>query len=289
MGSDKAINAHFEEQMAAIFPITWQIEPNLQQAMQYSLLAGGKRVRPLLLLAATEAVGGNVSQAYPAACAIECVHTYSLIHDDLPAMDNDALRRGKPTNHIVFGEATAILAGDALLTHAFYVLATMPHVSDAVVRTLVTQLAYYAGAAGMVSGQAIDMAGQAQTAADVDYMHQRKTGDLIVCALQMGAHLGGASAQQLDALAVFGRAIGLAFQIQDDILDATGDTQTTGKMTQRDVENNKKTYTAFVGVEASRQAVRTLTHQGHEAIIDASFPYPQRLIELSEWLMARHR
>lgn len=276
-----------ERALCQLLPAHWSVEPQLERAMYYSLLAGGKRLRPLLVLTATQAVGGDPRRALPVACAIECVHTYSLIHDDLPAMDDDDLRRGRPTNHKVFGEATAILAGDALLTHAFYLLATMTGVVPQTTVALVRLLAEYAGANGMVGGQSLDMCGHAQTVAQLDELHQRKTGDLIVCSLLMGGHMGGATSDQLEALESFGRAIGLAFQVQDDILDVTGDEHTLGKPLRSDEANQKSTYVSLAGYEHARQTVCTLTAHAQCTLRSQAFPHPQGLIDLAQMLMNR--
>ncbi|MBU6145496.1 MAG: polyprenyl synthetase family protein [Paenibacillaceae bacterium] len=276
-----------EDALPHIVPEHWVVETHLARAMEYSLHAGGKRLRPMLVLAATAAVGGDVARALPAACAIECVHTYSLIHDDLPAMDDDDLRRGVLTNHKVFGEAMAILAGDALLTHAFYVLATMPDVPDGVIVQLVRLLSTYGGASGMVGGQALDVGGCAPTIDALDAMHQRKTGDLIVCALLMGGCIGGASDAQRDALERCGRAMGLAFQIQDDILDVIGDTATLGKRVHSDIANGKRTYATIAGIEQAQETVRTLT-DGIAALINKeAFAHPDVLLQIAHVLLHR--
>lgn len=229
------------------------IPPRLQEAMAYSLLAGGKRLRPILVLLACEACGGTVEAALPAACAIEMVHTYSLIHDDLPAMDNDDLRRGRPTNHVVFGEALAILAGDGLLTLAFEVLAG--NVSPAeTAATCCADLARAAGMAGMVGGQVADLEAEGRTVAsleELEAIHRRKTGALLASSLTMGARIAGANPEDLHRLASFGRCLGLAFQITDDLLDVCGTSQSLGKSVQKDAARGKLTYPSLLGEEAS--------------------------------------
>ncbi len=226
--------------------------PRLAEAASYSLFAGGKRLRPALALGACEIVCGSDAAAVPAACALEMVHTYSLIHDDLPAMDDDDMRRGRPTSHKVFGEATAILAGDALLTMAF----------DAAARTgstaIVAELARAAGIAGMVGGQQLDMEaeGRAVTLEELRGIHACKTGALIRCAVRCGAMAGGASAAQLEALSAYGEYLGLAFQIADDVLDVTGDAEKLGKATGADAAHVKATYPALLGLEEAQRLAR---------------------------------
>jgi geranylgeranyl diphosphate synthase, type II len=275
-------------------PDEWNVPQKLREAMEYSLHAGGKRIRPVLALAACEAFGGNGRAALPAACAIEMIHTYSLIHDDLPAMDNDDYRRGRLTNHKVFGEAMAILAGDGLLTHAFYAAARTSResgVDPAAALAIVEELSLYAGAHGMVGGQAADMLGEQGLTKleELEYIHLRKTSDLIVFALRAGGRIGGASGAQLDALARYGTCIGLAFQIQDDILDLTGDEAKLGKPLRSDEQQGKVTYPYFIGLERSKELVERLTEDGKSALMEANIPAPGRLIELADYLMKRDR
>lgn len=273
-------------------PGDWNIPSSLREAMQYSLLAGGKRIRPLLVIAAAEAIGGSREAALPVACAVEMVHTYSLIHDDLPAMDNDDFRRGKPTNHKVFGEASAILAGDGLLTHAFYSVTQASikyHVPAEDTLAIVEELSVFAGPKGMVGGQAADMEGE-QGITDLEqlkYIHMHKTGDLIVFSLKAGGRIASASVEQLRALETFGRSIGLAFQIQDDILDLIGNEQKLGKKTQSDVAMNKVTYPYFIGLEESRAEVDRLTKLAKEAIGGGTIPDPERLLQIADFLLNR--
>ncbi|MEX1030911.1 MAG: polyprenyl synthetase family protein [Paenibacillaceae bacterium] len=281
-----------EQELTQSFPSEWMIPEGLKDAMMYSLMAGGKRLRPILALAAAEAVGGQVNSAVPAACAIELIHTYSLIHDDLPAMDNDDFRRGKPTNHRVFGEAMAILAGDGLLTHAFHLLAETASRYDVPadrVLSMIKELSIYAGPRGMVGGQVADILGEQgiTNLAELEFIHLHKTSDLIVCALRAGAHTARADEQQLAALELFGYRIGLAFQIQDDILDLTGDESKLGKSTQSDVKANKVTYPYFLGLEACQSKVKILTREAQEAIEQARLPHPERLLQLADYLMDR--
>jgi len=230
--------------------------PLLHEAMRYSVFAGGKRLRPILTLAAAEAVGGNRLAALPAACAIELIHTYSLIHDDLPAMDNDDYRRGKPTNHKVYGEAVAILAGDALLTYAFELLARTGGSSEpesATALVVLREVAAAAGPAGLVAGQVLDIASEGKTigAETLDYIHTHKTGALFRAAVRAGARLGGASPEQLAALTRYAEQLGLCFQITDDILDVSGDAAKLGKRVRKDDEKHKNTYPAYYGLPAA--------------------------------------
>nr|WP_040674476.1 farnesyl diphosphate synthase [Paenibacillus terrigena] len=286
--------AAVEEALSGSIPLDWEMPASLRESMRYSLLAGGKRIRPILVLAAAEAVGGAelVPSAMPVACAIEMIHTYSLIHDDLPAMDNDDYRRGKLTNHKVHGEAMAILGGDALLTHAFHqvVQASRKHqVPTDQVLAIIEELSVLAGARGMVGGQAADMIGEQGITSleQLQYIHLHKTGDLIVFSLRAGGRVAGASEEQLTALETFGRQIGLAFQIQDDVLDLIGDEQKLGKKTQSDVAQSKVTYPYFIGVEASQVEIERLTREAKEAIEGVNLASPQRLIELADYLMKR--
>ncbi len=230
----------------------------LHQAMRYSVFAGGKRLRPILMIAACESLGGHAGQVLHAACAMEMIHTYSLIHDDLPAMDDDDFRRGRPTNHKVYGEATAILAGDALLTEAFRILADAEanrSVPPATVIKVIELVARYAGSQGMVGGQVVDMESEGKEIdfPTLEYIHTHKTGGLILASVQVGALLGGADDSQVAAIKRFGGAAGLAFQIADDILDVVGDQQHLGKNVGSDQARGKATYPAQLGLEEARQ------------------------------------
>jgi geranylgeranyl diphosphate synthase type II len=281
-----------EDALAACLPAGWDVPEPLRGAMRYSLMAGGKRLRPILVLAAAEALGAAAEAALPVACAIEMVHTYSLIHDDLPAMDNDDYRRGKLTNHKVYGEALAILAGDALLTHAFFCVAEASRrhgVPAERALAIVADLAELAGARGMVGGQAADMLGEQGITKleELTYIHTHKTSDLIVFSLLAGGRIGGASDSQLQALRTFGHGIGLAFQIQDDILDLVGDEAKLGKPLKSDEKQMKVTYPYFLGLEASQAKVEELTAEAKAAIAGSGFPNAQRLLELADYLMKR--
>lgn len=243
----------------------------LYKSMHYSLLAGGKRIRPVLSVAAAEAVNGTAESAIPVAVALEMIHTYSLIHDDLPAMDNDDLRRGKPTNHKVFGEAAAILTGDALLTLAFTVLsdkilwADIP--AERVLR-IIHEVGLGAGPSGMVGGQQLDIESEGKGIGlkDLEHLHMKKTGALIRGAIRGGCIAGGATEDQLSALTDYAEKIGLAFQIADDILDVEGSTEEVGKSTGKDSKQNKNTYPSLLGLDESRNLENRLVHQAIEAL-----------------------
>jgi geranylgeranyl diphosphate synthase type II len=284
-----------EASLKQSLPSSWDVPVRLREAMQYSLEAGGKRLRPALVLSAAEAVLGKSSAfdaAMPVASAVEFIHTYSLVHDDLPAMDNDDYRRGKLTNHKVFGEAMAILAGDALLTHAFHLIpqaARQGGISAEVALAIVEDLAKLAGAPGMVGGQVADMLGEQgiTSIAELEYIHLHKTSDLIVFSVTAGGRIGGANDRQLELLARYGRNIGLAFQIQDDILDLIGDEQKLGKKTNSDVEQNKVTYPFLIGIEESKAQVEQLTQEAKSAVLEAEFIAPERLLEIADYLVGR--
>jgi len=244
----------------------------LGQAMRYAVLDGGKRLRPLLVLAAAEAVGGNMQAALRAACAVELIHAYSLVHDDMPCMDNDVLRRGKPTVHVQYGEASALLAGDALQALAFELLTPDDgSVPEAVQAQLCRLLARAAGSAGMAGGQAIDLAsvGLKLSEAQLREMHRLKTGALLQGSVLMGASCGALTTAERDALSTYGAAIGLAFQVVDDILDVTADSATLGKTAGKDAEQDKPTYVSILGLERSQRYAQELLAQALAAL-DAS-------------------
>lgn len=246
-----------EEALAQWIPEQNGLLNSLFESMRYSLFAGGKRLRPILLMAAADAVGGEGQRYLRVACALEMIHTYSLIHDDLPAMDNDDYRRGKLTNHKVFGEGMAILAGDGLLTAAFEQMLLQENVDTACLNQVVREIAAAAGPAGMVGGQAIDLAasGQAQplNQEELRFMHRAKTGALFRAALRGGGLLAGASQEQLTALTTYAEEFGLAFQITDDILDVTGDEATIGKPVGSDERNEKETYVSLYSLDGARR------------------------------------
>jgi len=240
----------------------------IHKAMRYSLFAGGKRMRPALCLAAAVACGGREADALPLACAVECIHTYSLIHDDLPAMDNDDFRRGKPTNHKVFGEGIAVLAGDALLTQAFEIAAQAkgwpryPH------RDLILEIAKASGSLQLVAGQVADLEGEGKklSVAELRYIHERKTSALLCCSVRLGGMSANCTAAQLKALTDFGYHVGLAFQVIDDILDVTQTSEQLGKTAGKDTQAQKATYPAIVGLEKSRKIAEKLTAKAFAAL-----------------------
>ena len=244
-------------------PGTEMLPPRLHEAMRYSVFAGGKRLRPVLIIAACEAVGGDPRQVLHAACAMEMIHTYSLIHDDLPAMDDDDFRRGRPTNHKVYGEANAILAGDALLTEAFRLLADPEAnrgIDPAVALRVIETIARCAGSQGMVGGQVVDMESEGKPIdfATLQYIHTRKTGALFLASIQAGAWLGGGGEDQVAALTRYGETAGLAFQIADDILDIVGDQAEIGKDVGSDQARGKATYPALLGLSEARRRAEEL-------------------------------
>jgi geranylgeranyl diphosphate synthase type II len=263
----------------------------LHRAMHYSVFAGGKRIRPILHLATAEACGGEPEPCMPFACALELIHTYSLIHDDLPAMDDDELRRGKPTNHVVFGEAIAILAGDALLTEAFHLIArrgTGSGLDPGALLWATAELAGAAGAQGMVGGQAMDILSEGEEAhrETVEYIHTHKTGALIRASVRTAAILNNVPPESLHRFTRFGAALGLAFQIRDDVLNLEGDRERMGKSVQTDTARGKMTYPAVFGLEESRRRL----HEQVERALDALEPLDERadpLREIARYMMSR--
>jgi geranylgeranyl diphosphate synthase type II len=267
-----ALRQGVEQALDRALPETGAWPPTIHEAIRYSLFAGGKRVRPLLALAAGEAVDGDPSDVMPLACAVEMIHTYSLIHDDLPAMDDDDLRRGKPTCHKAFGEAIAILAGDALLTRAFHLMADAPPSLDgrALARRLraTALLGEACGTRGLIGGQVMDLEseGRAVGAGDVERIHRAKTGALLSACVGGGAVLGGASKGDEERLARYASAVGLAFQIVDDILDATEGAEQLGKTAGKDAAAGKATFVRIHGLERSRAMTRELLDEALEAL-----------------------
>lgn len=261
---------------------------DLYESMRYSLLAGGKRIRPVLTLECCRLCGGDPEEALDFACGVEMVHTYSLIHDDLPAMDDDDLRRGRPTNHKVYGEATAILAGDGLLTAAFQTLAGAKLPAERVVEA-VACLAKEAGPEGMVGGQALDMAGEgrALTRKELERLQSLKTGALISAAAELGCIAAGGTAEQRAAVRTYAQCLGRAFQIQDDILDVTGTAEELGKPTGSDRVNEKSTFVTALGLEESHALVHRLTDQAEAAL--EGFDQPEFLIQLAQSLAQRRK
>ena len=260
-----------DEAMDRYLPGEDQYPPEMFKAVRYSLFAGGKRIRPILCLAAAEAAGGSVDSVLPVACALELIHTYSLIHDDLPAMDDDDYRRGMLTSHKVFGEGVAILAGDALLTEAFRLMSERELLKNTPPETLldvIREIAVAAGYFGMVGGQVVDLQSEGQ-AVDPDtlhYIHTHKTGAMIIASVRAGALLSGAGEADVNALSSYGRHVGLAFQIADDILNVEGDRKVMGKGTGSDAERGKITYPALMGLDASRKKARELVADALSAI-----------------------
>ncbi len=240
----------------------------IHKAMRYSLFAGGKRMRPALCLAAAEACGGRLEETMPLACAVECIHTYSLIHDDLPAMDDDDLRRGKPTNHKVFGEGIAVLAGDALLTQAFEIAARCKGWPRYDHQAIILEMAVAAGSKQLIAGQVADLEGEGKKlpASELRYIHERKTSALLCCATRLGGMSANCSSAQLAALTDFGRNVGLAFQIIDDILDVTQSSEQLGKTAGKDTAAQKATYPSIVGMEKSREIAAELTDRAFAAL-----------------------
>ncbi|MGE3539239.1 MAG: polyprenyl synthetase family protein [Candidatus Tectimicrobiota bacterium] len=266
--------------------------PMLMEAMRYSVFAGGKRLRPILVLAAAEAVGGSAEPTLPAASALEYIHTYSMIHDDLPAMDDDDYRRGKLTSHKVYGEAMAILAGDALLTHAFEVLSGAPlceHFPAPLLQQVSYRVARAAGSFGMIGGQVMDMAaeGTPATLEVLEYIHRHKTAALITAAVVTGGILGGGTASQVQALEHYGHDVGWAFQIADDLLDVEGDAAVIGKQVGRDAALAKVTYPALLGIAASRQRATELMQRGIAALAEFG-PSAERLRQIAAYIVARN-
>ena len=267
--------------------------PRILKAMHYSLMAGGKRLRPILCLAAAEAVGGDSENAIPAACALEMLHTYSLIHDDLPAMDDDELRRGKPTCHVAFDEATAILAGDGLLTLAFEIMAKAASISADSVRPwlkVIQLISTGIGYQGMIEGQMRDIASENTklTRTDLEAMHTLKTGVLIEASICAGAILGGGMSEQIEQLKIYARHIGLAFQVTDDILNVEGDPKLLGKAVGTDMERHKNTYPALSGLAVSKKFSHELIDKALQAIkfFDNK---AEPLRDIARYIIARNR
>lgn len=287
----QAVERHLIEEACAELPAAARTDlSRLLEAMRYSLVGGGKHIRPVLTFAAAEAVDGR--DDHPAldgaAAAVECIHAYSLIHDDLPAMDDDDLRRGRPSCHRQFDEATAILAGDALQSRAFQLLGQLPEVGDDLRVAALLTLSGAAGAQGMVGGQALDLAavGRPISLAHLAAMHRLKTGALIRAAIRLGALIGGASPEQQLALDRYGEALGLCFQVQDDILDVVGDTTTLGKPARADQRSSKPTYPALLGLEGARHHAHTLLQTAVEAAATLGQP-GQALQRLAHYVASR--
>lgn len=260
----KRVNATLDQ----MIPKSTAKPATIHKAMRYSLFAGGKRMRPALCLAAAEACGGDWSNALPLAGSVECIHTYSLIHDDLPAMDNDDFRRGKPTSHKVFGEGIAILAGDALLTQAFELAAQARPTKRYSTKDLILEISKASGSLQLIAGQVVDLAseGKKSTRAHLKYIHERKTSALLCCSTRLGGMSANCSPTQLRALTEFGYNVGLAFQVIDDILDVTQSTEKLGKTAGKDEAVQKTTYPAIVGLTQSRKIAAELTNKAFESL-----------------------
>jgi geranylgeranyl diphosphate synthase type II len=282
----KTVNAALDK----FLPTTTTRPTTIHKAMCYSLFAGGKRMRPALCLAAAAACGGREADALPLACAVECIHTYSLIHDDLPAMDNDDFRRGKPTNHKVFGDGIAVLAGDALLTQAFEIAAQAkgwpryPH------QKIILEIARAAGSLQLVAGQVADLEGEGKklSVGELRYIHERKTSALLCCSVRLGGMSANCTAAQLKALTDFGYHVGLAFQVIDDILDVTQTSEQLGKTAGKDTRSQKATYPAIVGLEKSRKIAAQLTAKAFAAL-EVFKGRAVALEALAEFLLKRDR
>ena len=262
----------------------------VHDAMRYSIFAGGKRLRPVLCLAAAEACDGNYEDALAPVAAVECIHTYSLIHDDLPCMDDDDLRRGKPTSHVKYGEGIAVLAGDALLTIAFEILAKTAATKRYDVGTYVTELANCAGSRHLIGGQVLDLEGEGSdvllSPTQLDYIHKSKTAALLTSSIRLGAMTANATPKKLEALSIYGQSLGLAFQVIDDILDVTSTSEKLGKSAGKDEATNKSTYPALFGLDKSRKKAAQLTAKAHDALKPFG-KKAQRLREIADYLLDR--
>ena len=286
-----------DEALERYFPSPLAGEPafvaTLQEAMRYSLFSGGKRIRPILSIAAFEAVGGEGDRILPFACALEMIHTYSLIHDDLPAIDNDDYRRGRPTCHKVFGEAIGILAGDALLTEAFRLMSDPSRqedfsVNEGLILRVINEVAYAAGISGMVGGQVVDVESEGREVdpSTVQYIHTHKTGAMILVSVRVGAKIGGATEKVLAAMTSYGEKIGLTFQIADDLLNIEGDAAVLGKSIGSDRSKGKATYPSVLGLTESKKRARELT----ESALDALTPFGREadsLREIARFIISR--
>ncbi len=280
--------AEVDAAMDAFLPKAKERPATIHAAMRYSVFAGGKRLRPVLCLAAAEACGGEISNALAPACAVELMHTYSLVHDDLPAMDDDDLRRGRPTCHKVYGEGMAVLCGDALLTESFIVLAQAPTTKRYGTRHYIAELAETGGSRKLIGGQVMDLEGEGQklTKRDLVRIHEAKTAALLTTSLRLGAMTANATPAKLKALTLFGHALGLAFQVIDDILDVTQSTDTLGKTAGKDQAVDKSTYPAILGLDASRKEAARLTKTAMDALTPFG-PKAARLEEIATHLLKR--
>ncbi len=261
----------------------------LHRAMRYSLFAGGKRLRPILCLAAAEACGGKISNALPLACALECIHTYSLVHDDLPSMDNDDFRRGRPTCHKVFGDGIAILAGDGLLTIAFEIVSSAKPTPRYDMSIFLREIAVAAGSQRLIAGQVADLEAEGRDVKrdQLRYIHEKKTAAILTTSVRLGAMSANADPKKLRAVTQFGRGLGLAFQVIDDILDVTQTSEILGKSAGKDIAAKKATYPAVIGLEKSRAEAKRLTRQAHNALSVFSSDAAEPLHALANYLLER--
>jgi farnesyl diphosphate synthase len=285
----QACQARIENVLADHLPSARIAPERLHEAMRYAVLGGGKRVRPLLAFAAGEVTGAHIEQVQHAAAAVELIHAYSLVHDDMPTMDDDALRRGKPTVHVEFDEATALLVGDALQSLAFDILAAQPLTADAAIQLkMVKLLAQAAGSRGMAGGQAIDLAsvGKPLDLTELEFMHIHKTGALIRASVLLGAQCGSLADSTAAALDHYAKCIGLAFQVVDDVLDAEASTATLGKTAGKDAANHKPTYVSLLGVARARELAQELRADAHAALNGLGAP-AERLRQLADFVVER--
>jgi len=261
----------------------------LHKAMRYSLFAGGKRLRPILCLAAAEACRGNIDDALPLACALECIHTYSLVHDDLPSMDNDDFRRGRPTCHKVFGDGIAVLAGDALLTVAFEIVSKAKPTLSYDISTLLREIAVAAGSQKLIAGQVADLEAEGKKVKrdQLQFIHENKTAAILKSSVRLGAMSANADARKLSAITRFGQRLGLAFQIIDDILDVTQTSEILGKSAGKDAAAKKATYPGVIGLQKSCEEARRLTRQAHNALSVFSSSDAEPLHALANYLLER--
>jgi geranylgeranyl diphosphate synthase, type II len=277
-----------DDALNRLLPPENEAPATLHRAIRYSIFAGGKRLRPVLVLAAAEACGGAIENAMPGACAVECLHTYSLIHDDLPCMDDDDVRRGRPTSHKVFGDAIAVLAGDALQAMAFEAVCQMPASSRYTGADYVSDLARAAGSRHLIAGQVMDLEGEGRqlSVQELRAIHGGKTAALLTCCARLGGMSAGCPAGELESLTRFGRALGLAFQVIDDILDVTQTSEKLGKTAGKDASAAKATFPAILGIEASRAEAAKLTAQARRAL-EPFGPAGARLGEIADYLLGR--
>ncbi len=279
-----------DKALGGFLPTTKTRPATIHEAMRYSIFAGGKRLRPILCLASAEACGGNYEAALAPAAAVECIHTYSLIHDDLPCMDDDDLRRGMPTSHVKFGEGVAVLAGDALLTIAFEILAQVKATPRYDIGKFITELAVMSGSRHLIGGQILDLEGEGNdvtlNATQLKYIHESKTAALLTASIRLGGMTANATPAQLEALTIYGRSLGLAFQVIDDILDVTQTSEKLGKSAGKDEAKAKSTYPALFGLDKSRKEAARLTRKALEALK----PFGRkgaRLSDLAHYLLDR--